>query len=289
MTDLATAILISNSVLTEDTTINTLVGFRFIDSATGSAVVDGIDVTTRPTDATGPFVSGYRTTSGSVAFRGLPGMRALEYDLEPELGGSPPEARSFVFFITDSRQRFVPAVRRLELPRSAQASPPDSNLLEFFLVSAPSRTVPPGFAAVYTQLVDADAHIPVQHAVLEIEAGGETYFGISDADGNVGVFFPYPAISITLSGSPPAGETALLQQTWDLNVRVRYQPGALDFPHDSDYPEVASVFGQTGGTIRESTNASPPVSVDVKTETLRFGRPCIIRTDDLATLFIEST
>lgn len=278
-------------MLAEDVIIRTLLGFRFVDAATETPVTSDLTVTARPADTGRPVVEAHRTQSGHYAFHHLPDLHALAYPTDPTGPLSPPESHVFLVTVTDRRGRFMPAVRTVTVPVEASppSSPPEAHpLLDFYLLSAPSRPVPPGLAALYTQVVDVATDAPVPHAVLELAVDGEAVYGVTDRQGSVALLFPYPAVAITLSGSPPSGQSALFEQTWDLPLRVYAQPSALTFPLGPDVPDLASLFAQAPALLHDHPDASPPnPPTATRTVTVTYGTPSVLRTDGEARLYIE--
>lgn len=257
--------------MSETLTIRTLLGYRFLDAATDRPVSGRLRVTARSSGG-GRAVEAYRTASGAYAFGLLPGLRAYSYPGDE----TPPAPRELWVEIVDLEGRFLPVSHRVTVPRDAGSPPGGSALVEFYLFSAPSRPVPPGVAVVRADLVEplaGPAPAPAAHAVVEVEVGGATHFGVADAAGRAVVFLPYPAVSVTLSGSPPSGESSLGSQVWDATVRVRYEPGARRTRPGSDVPELASLFAQGLATW-----GSPP-SLE-RPAVLRYGDDLVLRSGD---------
>lgn len=253
----------------ETLTLRTLLGYRFLDAATGAPVRDGLRVLARPVGG-GRVVEGYRTASGAVAFGVLPGLRALAM---PGPDPAPPD-RAFWVEVADLEGRFATVRTRVSVPRRG-GSPPEavSALADFYLFSTPSRPSPPGAAEVRVDLV-ANGE-PAALAVVEAEVEGRTHFGIADEWGRAVVYVPYPAASIALTGSPPSGAAPLTDQTWPVTLRVRYEPDAVAFAPPlrgggPPVPDLATLVGQglatwdaPGGTERA--------------EDLRLGEPLVLR------------
>lgn len=260
----------------ETLTIRTLLGYRFLDAATDRPVSGRLRVTAQSVGG-GRTVEAYRTASGAYAFGLLPGLRAYTYPGAE----APPAPREFWVEVVDLEGRFLPVAHRVTLPRDAGSPPSESALVTFYLFSAPSRPVPSGLAVVRADLVDPTAEppagrseAPAAHAVLEVEVDGATHLGLADEHGRVLVLFPYPAVSVTLSGSPPSGESPLGEQTWDATVRVRYEPDARRSRPGSDVPELAS--------LRDQAPAAPfgsPPGPEMPV-VLRFGEDLVLRSGD---------
>jgi hypothetical protein len=85
---------------------------------------------------------------------------------------------------------------------------------------------------------------------------------------------------MTLAGSPPAGQTPLLEQEWDIEVRVRYAPDELSPLPGSTLPDHRSIFNQPAARIVTTWDESLPgvtEPVEVWTVTLRFGRELVLQ------------
>jgi hypothetical protein len=289
----------------------TPLGIHFWDPARNTPVSDGLQVTARPEAAPGPVVHAFRTGSGVYAFRGLPGLRRVEYPMDEEqtFDASPPETRPFIIEVTDRKARFLPLVFRVELPLpytgiyrpTANGSPPVDGNARFYLFSAPTRTPSPGLAVVRAHMVehevtsppvDASGRSPARHAVLEVEIDGKAWFGIADDEGRVAVFFPYPTFFGSLFNSPP-GTGGLItsppgipptEQEWELTVRVRYSSGLTPAPF-SRFPKLVSIWNQPTGRVWP-TEAGPPV--DQWPQQLRYGQELVLRSGNEWFLSISS-
>jgi len=279
-------------MFSEDLTIVTLLGFRFMDAAIEQQVSDGLQVKMRREDGGGRVVTARRTPSGHYAFTDIPGLHEFGYpdDLsELDSVASPPFQINYVVEVRDTLRRYLPAAKRIALPLPPSGSPPARHSLrDFYLVSAANRPVPPGMAVFYTQIAEFATRGPAPHAVMEVDVDGETVFGMADQEGRMAVLFPYPTVVVTLSGSPPSGNAPILSQHWDLTYRIRYQPSHLQRLSGTDLPDLDSIYGQDFGRIQKQPDASPPVPpVDDGTALLTFGQPAVLTTAGDARLFVE--
>ena len=253
----------------EALTLRTLLGYRFLDAATGALVRDGLRVTARAVGG-GRTVEAVRTASGAAAFGVLPGLRALAV---PGPDPEPPD-REFWVEVADARARFATVRTRVSVPRRA-GSPPEAApaLADFYLFSTPQRTPPAAAGEVRVELEAGGA--PAAFAVVEADVDGRTHYGIADGRGSAVVYVPYPAASIALTGSPPSGAAPLADQAWPVTLRVRYEPGAVAFAPPlrgggPPVPDLATLFGQGLASW-----GSPPVTD--RAETLRLGEPLVLR------------
>jgi hypothetical protein len=265
-------ILESSSPL-ERVTIFTPLGIRFWDPVQDAQVKEGLIVTAYPEGTHRNGTRAFRTLSGVYAFRGLPGLHDVEYPSVAFPDASPPVAARFIIRVFDERRRFLPIVFGADLPyfgvypTHPPLSPPAGGLPGFYLFSAPTRPGAPSLAVMRAQLaerVDAVTRRPAAHAVLEVEvAGGRTWYGVADERGSVAVLFPYPTFTIATGLTSPAALTPVTSvQSWDLHVRVRYEPVALTFSNGFRIPHLRSVFDQSPGRLWSTAVAQPgqPVS-----------------------------
>lgn len=270
----------------ERLTIFTALGIRFWDAALDRQVTDGLIVTARRPGVDQRSVRAFRTRSGVYAFRGLPGLRALEYPADDAvLEGSPPALTRFVIEVIDEQRRFVPVVFQVDVPffgiyptgQSDASAPPG-----VYLFSAPTRPVASSLGVVRAQLVEllADgSEQPASFALLEVAlAGGPPAFGIADEEGRVAVQLPYPRFtSVLANGSPPASADGTLSQRWEARVRVRFDPPALDVPAGSVVPDLRSIFSQRPGGIQIGLGLPPGGTTTELVTELVFGREVVLR------------
>ncbi|HEX5165876.1 MAG TPA: hypothetical protein VFV93_10815 [Thermomicrobiales bacterium] len=276
----------------EQITIFTPLGIRFWDAALDRQVTDGLVVTARRPGSNQRPVRAFRTRSGIYAFRGLPGLRAIEYPVDDadRLGGSPPALTGFFVEVVDEERRFVPTVFTVDVPfegiyptgSSDPMAPPG-----VYLFSAPTRPVASSLAVVRAQLAERPAggeEQPAAFALLEVEvAGRPPAFGIADELGNVAVQFPYPRFSTALpNGSPPASADGSASQRWPIRVRVRFDPPALDVPIGSSIPTLRSIFSQRPGAIQAGSGPAPEFATE-----LAAGRQVVLRHSPGSTFVIS--
>jgi hypothetical protein len=270
----------------ERVTIFTPLGIRFWDAALDRQVRDGLVVTARRPGTNQRVVRAFRTRSGIYAFHGLPGLRALEYPADDAvLESSPPALTRFEIEVTDEQRRFGPTLFQVDVPfegiyptgNSDASTPPG-----VYLFSAPTRPAVSSLAVVRAQLVErlADgSEQPASFAVLEVEvAGGPPSFGIADPLGRVAVHFPYPRFTTLLSnGSPPASADGTASQRWEMRVRVRFDPSALEFLAGAAVPDLRSIFSQRAGGIQVGLGLPPGGSAPELVTELVFGREVVLR------------
>lgn len=279
----------------ETQTVHTPLGFRFWDPVTNQQIGDSLLVTARPEEGGGPVVKAFLTASRFFAFPQLPGLETVGASSLLAVVSSP-ERRGFIIEVLDRQHRYQPVVFTVQLPLaepglylgSTPASPPGEKPRGFCLFSAPTRAVSPGCASVRAELFDSLRQTPAAHALLEVEVGGETWFGLADEVGRVAILLPYPPSNLTLGSSPPSGPP-LSQQQWPVRVRVRSEPGALRFPAQSTRPDLRSIRDQSMGLIHATLPvAGPGTPGPTLSATLNFGRDLVLRTGTQPNLWIAS-
>ncbi len=278
-------------VMLEQIRTFTPLGIRFWDSAREVQITDGLSVSIRPeSNAVRNPVTAFRTGSGIYAFQGLPGLRRLEND--ENFVESPAIESTFVVVVVDNRQRYLPAVFRVDLPLpyrglyrpGGELTSPleDAAATHFYLFSAPTRTPSPGMAVIRVQLYDQANDRPAAFALVEASHGAATWFGLAAENGSTVVIFPYPTFAKTLDGESPL--TLAGEQQWPLTVRIHYQPDILDFPTDQPAPELHTIRRQ-GQAQLFPTEGSP--AVDELSIQLFFEEEAVLASDDLSHLVIE--
>ncbi|HYU34801.1 MAG TPA: hypothetical protein VEW48_21845 [Thermoanaerobaculia bacterium] len=285
----------------EEVTARTLLGIRFWDPALDEPVRDDLIVRARRVDGVGPERTAVRTSSGLWAFHGLPGLRALERDEEPDFL-SPPEPISLRFLVgvEDARRRFLPVAFTVDLPLpyrgpwnpGLDASPLSAAAARCYLFSSPNRPAGPGLAAVRALLADADhsgpdgAPEPAAHALLELELeGGDRWYGLADRRGSVTVLLPWPTVIGTIVTSPPNGTfPPLAEQRWRVTVRVRWSPGLPVQPIAGGAPDLRAIRQQE--PARLAPDAGPTIP-ELEAE-LAYGRELVLRTSGRPELLIEA-
>lgn len=273
----------------EQIRITTPLGIRFWDAVREVQVRDGLLVTARPEEnPNARAIEAFRTGRGIYAFQQMPGLRDFENGTISAFT-SPPLLQNFIVSATDQQNRFMPTLFRVELPLlyrglfrpAGELSPPDEDAAtRFYLFSAPTRNAPPGIAIIRGQLQNEENGRPAAFALLELAAGGQSWFGLADVNGSVAVMFPYPEFQQTMMESPV--QLAVNQQ-WPMVVRIYFQPEMLDFPAGEMVPLLNSIRNQGQGQIRPLM-AEPPA--DEMAIQLTYEEPLILRTDTLSNLVV---
>lgn len=268
----------------ETIAIRAPLGLRFWDQAASRSVNDGLAATIWPEGAPNRRVGSYATSSGVVAFRDVPGLRAFEWPS----GGEPPESSPFIAEVHDARGRFVTTVRRLNLPLDDALYPPDPDdgddgvATGVPMFPAPGMTAAGGQFAIRAELLDASTLEPAAHALVVATPVSEDdsfdpFYGVADDAGRVVVLGAYPPTTVDLIGTPPSGATDLREQTWAFNVRVRYAPEEAPVPSGAGAPDQVDLFLQSEAPIL--TVHTPPDMVEELGVTVRYAQELVLRTE----------
>lgn len=281
----------------------TPLGIRLWDPVTDQPIRDALTVSASPEARPQARVQAMRSYGGVYAFLHLPGLRGLEYGYEPAAPASPALQREYVVQVGDLRRRYLPVAFRVGLPLpyrgvhlsggaaplASPSSPVEAAPRGLHLYSAPTRPVPPSAAALRGELRRAADGAPAAHAVVSVETDtGETWHGLSDAQGRFVVILPYPTLTHGFGGSPPGlGHLPLFEQTWPLLLSVRYEPQAQIALAGAEVPDYLSVLQQAQAEIyaqAPSAGGLPVASIPVE---LRFDRHPTVRTEGLSQLLVD--
>jgi hypothetical protein len=216
------------------------IGLRFTDAADGTPVVDGLSV-----------------RAGRARFV-RPGSEVGAFSLS--------RAPAELATVSDMTGRFLGL--RVALTQPGLNDP-------ISLPSAPSRSVPPGFAAIRAQLSDASTHLPASWAVLELTCAGTTVSAIADVQGSALGLLPWPAPATALEQQP------LLDQQWPVSVVARWErtgPGA-------PMPEQSALRAQP--VVRALASAGHDDALG--DQTLTYGRELVLRTGTRSDLLLAPT
>jgi len=271
-----------------------LFGIRFWEHGFDQPVEHGLVVTAHAIDA-----DGARSIASSPV-RAIPNPEGTYVFHRLPSGGveSPPSSAGVAIEVRDRLERFLPVVYTTADPMSeseifltpdgqaASPSPPGGGDPRFYLFSSPTRHVNPRAAAsVRVQLWDREADAPAAYAVLEVEHDGETWYGLANERGSALVAFPYPPATPSLAGSPPpAAMAGLYEQSWELEVRVRYSAGEPLSPLPGfGLPDLGDIVGQPYARIVPAEEGLPVDSVPCL---VVYGRESTLRTGGMSVLWI---
>lgn len=279
----------------ETQSVFTLLGIRFWDPAEKSPVNDDLQVTAWPDGRPQRKATAFRTGAGIYAFRGLPGLRHLEYPA----GNTTPwdddvTPTRFIFEVADRRGRYLSLAYAVDVPfrgifPTDAPTSPDEATPGVWLFSAATRAATPALALLRAQLLVANPALPglpdppkpAAYAVVECEIAGEFWYGITGADGQVALFFPYPDFTNPLNFSSPV--TAMGAQTWPYTVRILYQESAQTIPAGASAPNFSTLFNQAPAQIwlNEAGDTTSTLS-----QTFTYGTEPVLRTGAAPTLWL---
>jgi hypothetical protein len=278
--------------------IVTTLGIRFWDPAFDVQVNDSLAVTAYPFGARRPATAGFSTPSGVYAFRGLPGLHDIEYPRgDPASPGSLPASKRFLIEVMDGASRFLPAAFFVDapfngiFPTDAPQAPGAVAPPGFYLFSAPTRAATPLVALVRAQLserLDTTNERPASYAVMEIDTPtGDIWIGVADDRGAVALLFPYPTFTaVTSTSSSTLPSAAMARQSWQISLRIRYQPSALSFPPGASLPELRSVLAQAPAAIWTQRAVPPGQALASLPATLAFGEELTMRSAGESVLLV---
>jgi hypothetical protein len=285
----------------ESATICTPLGIRFWDPACDTQVREGLVVRARQQGSAHASPRAFRTLSGIYAFQGLPGLHDFEYPTEDRCSfPAPPGTKRFIIHVVDQQLRFLPVVFGMALPHKGifpptnPGSPPGKTLPGLHLFSAPARPTLPTLAVVRAELEDESTGGVGAHAILEVEVPGpspKSWYGMADERGSAVVMFPYPTFKGEIGGASPVTSPAApggVQHTWDVTIRVRYEPAALAYLTNYEIPELYSICAQAPGVLWSTLGPGNGQPVSHLTAQLTFGQELVMRTDRGPTLLIGS-
>lgn len=275
----------------ESQSIFTLLGIRFWDPAANRIVRDDLDVTAWPDGRPQQKAQAFLTGSGVYAFRGLPGMRSLEYPI----GSATPwdddvTPTRFIVEALDLQRRFLPLVFAVDVPfrgvfpTGPLGDPELEALPGIWLFSAPTRTADPALALLRTQLViaETDPPQPAAHAIVELALNEEeSWQAVADENGQMALFFPFPEFTSPLDFSSPP--VAMPPQSWSFTLRVQYQPAVQNTPDGANAPDITTLFTQNPAEIW--LEQSGPTGEEIPFD-FTFGEAPVLRTEGQATLWI---
>jgi hypothetical protein len=252
--------LIGPGVPLESARIFTPLGIRFWDMTLGLPIAEGLTVELRLGNSGGPVLTATRTASGVYAFFGLPGLHAAEYPT----GGRYGPARTFSYVVTvlDQLARYLPTMLVYTFDQTGALVSGSSGPQLAYLFSAPTRTAPPGLAAVTAYIIDQDTNTAAPWALVSLQVCNdpETWQGISDETGSAMVLVPFPvAESLLLTSPPNSGQASIGTETWPLTVEIFYSPDLLGYPLASA-PDLAWPWTDTPN-LRDILQAQQPATI----------------------------
>lgn len=247
------------------------------DITTGTLVNAGLRLTARPYSRGFPVIEAQRApVSGNLGFYSLPNLRTYEHG-EAALEDFCPDSANpnYLLLIEDAQGRYLPQVIALCLPYGVKNSSGvwEAKAFETMLFSSPARpTAGPSYGLIRGELWDSTNQRPAAWALISAQTSDRASGGIalSDARGMFALFIAYP--------KPGTANTPLNQQSWTLDISVRYQPSAR--VHHASAPPGAppdqrSILAQAAATFTEGGAATTALD-------LSYGAAAILKTQPAA-------
>lgn len=284
------------AVYLEQTIRYSPLGIRFWDPVTDAQITENLVVSAWPIEVPSRKTAASKTMSNNYAFFCLPGLRDLELSTIAPEDVSEMDRRNFIVNVHDNAGRYIDVSFDVRLPLTYQGillsenldSPAKSAPKGVYMYSRISRTLPRHFAVVRGQLLDQTNGNPAQFALVKVSTEeGETWFGISDRDGQFLLSLPYPSLSDGFGGSPAGGQVALHHQSWNINVEVCYAPTMQEHLVGTDIPNYVSVLGQD---VAEIFPFDPDVSSTAIAQlplVLEFNKAVVTRSEGLSELYVR--
>lgn len=262
----------------EEVVTSAPLGLRFWDFALDQPVRDGLVVRARPA-AGGQVTTARPSSSGVHGFLSLPTTRAAEQGPMADFDGE----TAYDVSVVDTRGRFVPMGLTVDAP-VAGVQPP--GLPGFFVFSASTRFVPPGFVGVRVDLRDetrpivgADGEFAAAaHAMVRVETDDDIWWGQADAHGRALVLAPAPAFAAPSDGDGPLDPTS---QSWEAELEVRYE--ALPPSAFSGVPAFADIADQDVATANHVGNTF----TDSRAVDIEYGQVLVIRSPGRSDLLVR--
>lgn len=284
-----------------------LFGARFLDTATGAPVAEGLTVTLFPTGRPEARADAFVTRGGMFALERVPGFGTLDVgngvDIVPDLGAgdkaywekAAAADRPYVVEVRDRLDRFLPVSFRTTIPTPGPfgTGGPASGLPEARkLFSAPARLAPPSTAVLRAELrepksADYPDGRPLKHALVVVEYNRKLAgTGIADGDGRVAVMFSYPEPPLASRGA--AGNMFC----WSISVKVYHAGWAAPAANrPSKLPDIEDLLAQEKDSLRlkvfKSLAPDPVEELDVPK--LELGQELVLRTAGWSCLFASSS
>ena len=266
-------------------------GLRFWDALTNTFISDGLAVQAVPKLTSGVYLGkpaiAFSNRSGVFVFHALPGLREAEFGAgDDAYWNTPPAQKDFIVTVTDALLRFLPFSMNLKAPvhrildfacAGGKPTPELPNQPDGIvpLFSAPGRNPPGGMAVLRAGIVQGSG-APARWAMVEAYSKNIILArGMTDSNGQVALFFPYPKIVLN---NPMDNRPPLTEQTWPVDLKVY---SALS-PPAGDAPDLCEVVSQPeADPLRELSPDKPLQTLD-----LTFGQELVVKTKNQSELFL---
>lgn len=249
--------------------------------------------------AGGRAVAGTVNRSGTFVFPAVPGLWDVEHPLPGDEAGPAPAVPHLVR-VRDTSGRFVTTGFSVSLPHrgafpaAGDLAPINGTSTRFPglpLFSAPTRRVPPGFAAIRADLRRDTGRVdprlgrpvlaPAPFAVLRADVAGATWFGVADATGSVLLTFPFPRFEASLGTGTPGVSPS--EQRTEVTLSVRF--GELAAHPWLGAPVFDDLRNQPVAVVRPDPDGPAEASL---VRTLTYARELVLTSRDLSVLLIEA-
>ncbi len=264
--------------------LRTPLGIRFWDASSVQPVYDGLEVCVYPPSRPERRYFPVITPAGVYAFHGLPGLFQWEHGTDNS--ASVPEL-PFILSVRDRKARYSSAAMAIDLPWQGDGfllstlSPEavDQQAPGFMLFSSADRQPPAWATVVDCQLWDESAQAAAAFAVVELSEGndGRMWYGVADAKGTVRIVFP------SFFSTRGRRRRRRVEDSMDLRLAVRYEPGVLQSLPGINTPDLSSVFSQSAARIRETIDGDAEDEIEFE---LVPGQLFVLRTEGTSVLHV---
>ncbi len=269
-------------------------GLRFWDSASGQFISDGLFVQAVPKLPSGVYlgapVQANANRSGVFVFNHMPGLQVSEFGSgDQEYWQTPPAKKDYTITVLDTLFRFLPFTFDVQAPAkkilafacsNGKPTPlPDKQPSGSIpLYSAPGRSVPGGCAVIRASLARNPLNpLPAAWAVVEAYVEGALVCrGLSDAKGQLALYFPYPKFVLP---NPMSNRPPLTQATWPVDILVF---SSLS-PPSSSPQNLCTLYAQPAANPLRQVSPDLPL----QKQNLAYGLELVIQTQDKSELFIS--
>lgn len=275
----------------ESFSLVTTLGLCFHDTATGERIGDGLRVEVYPV-STNPWKKrnkAFSNRSGVYVLHQAYGLKNFPFGKgDAEFWSENPPNKTYIIEVFDELNRFQSFSFSVELPlkgilqwESLPVVSPSKNLFSIPLYSSATRLPLAGMSVIRASLYESDEK-PASFAVLEAQFEGELIArGIADRNGQIALIFPSLSPQNNPIVSPPAQATriSLANQSWNLNLLLKYQPNIFvsspnfDNSNEENLPDLRLVLAQENAILWTNTEKTE----ELTTAVLHFGKELILR------------
>lgn len=284
-------------------------GLRLWDPATGTQLIEGVEIDAHPRQHPYRTARAFVNPSGIYCVQDLPGLQTFTHVEADDPTDWAAALRGYRVTMRDPLGRFLPAAFDADLPvrglldpflvasppagilplPESPPSPPVEPPPRLPLFSAPSRPVPDAVAVVRAGLREFPSGRPAAWCLLQASIGGTAVgLGLADAEGRATILFPYPAPPKRTLTSPPMPRNDF---RWTLTLSAYYRPRPADAAVP-EIPDLADLLAQMDSPRRLLESLSPPQAMPPLP--LEYGLPLTVRTrsavaEESSFLFVDVT